>query len=130
MLTVMFIALFLLSATCGVFLFIRLAGTDDWLAKGLREDRVGAVVITCFLGICAILLLALLYVLLPLIPASLAAAFADAAKELPAENTHESIFVDIIRWLLLLCVPILASYLLHWVYRATQWVIKKSTLVS
>ncbi|MCJ7728415.1 MAG: hypothetical protein MUO27_00810 [Sedimentisphaerales bacterium] len=111
-------------------MFIRLAGTDDWLAKGLREDRVGAVVVTCFLGICAILLLALLYVLLPLIPASLAAIFADAGKDLSAENTHESIFVDILRWLLLLCAPILASYLLHWVYRATQWLIKKSTLVS
>ena len=119
----MFFVLFLLSVACGVLVFVRLAGSDPWLAKGIREDRIGAVAVTCLLGVCAIALLILLYVLLPLIPASLAAAFADPDKNLPGENTNETIATDIFRWFLLLCIPILSAYLLYWLYLAAHWVI-------
>ncbi len=119
--------LFLISVTCGAILFFKLTGPDTWLVKGLREDRIGAVIATCFLGICAILLLALLYVLLPLIPASLAAAFTGPEKDLSQEDTDESFLGDITRWILLLGVPILAGYLLHWIYRLVGWVAKKTS---
>jgi len=126
----MFFVLFLLSVACGVLVFVRLAGSDAWLAKGLREDRIGAVAVTCLLGVCAIALLILLYVLLPLIPASLAAAFAGPDKNLPGKDMHETVVGDIFRWLLLLCIPILSAYLLYWLYLAVHWVIKKSALPS
>jgi hypothetical protein len=127
----MFSVLFLLSVVCGALIFVRLARFDVWLVKGLMEDRVGAVIVTCILGACAIVLLTFLYLFLPLIPDSLAAAFAGPDKDLPAgENTHESLVVDIISWFLLLSIPILSSYLLYWLYRAMQWVIKKSVPLS
>lgn len=119
--------LFLISVTCGAILFFKLTGPDTWLAKGLREDRIGAVIATCFLGICAILLLALLYVLLPLIPASLALAFAAPNKDLSQPDTQETFFGEITHWILLLGVPILAGYLLYWIYRLVGWVVKKTS---
>jgi hypothetical protein len=122
----MFSVLFLLSVICGAFLFTSLASSDAWLAKGLREDKIGAVIVACFLGVCAIALLTLLYVFLPLIPASLTAALAGPDKNLPGEGAQETIVVDIIRWFLLLCIPILSAYLLYLLYRAVHWVIKKS----
>jgi len=122
----MFSVLFLLSITCGALLFVKLTSSDAWLAKGIKEDRIGAVVVACFLGVCAIALLILLYVLLPLIPASLAAAFAGPDKTFPGEDTHEAVVGDIISWLLLLCIPILSAYLLYLLYRTVHWIIKKS----
>lgn len=122
----MFFVLFLLSVACGALLFVRLASSDAWLTKGLREDRIGAVIVTCFLGVCAIVLLTLLYVFLPLLPASLAAALAGPDKGLAGEDTQETFVGDIIRWFLLLCIPILSAYLLYWLYRTVHWVIKKS----
>jgi uncharacterized membrane protein len=123
----MFSVLFLLSITCGALLFVKLASSDVWLAKGIKEDRIGAVIVACFLGVCAIALLILLYMLLPLIPASLAEAFAGPGKTFPgAEDTHEAFVGDIISWLLLLCIPILSAYLLYLLYRTVHWVIKKS----
>jgi uncharacterized membrane protein len=123
----MFSVLFLLSITCGALLFVKLASSDAWLAKGIKEDRIGAVIVACFLGICAIALLTLLYMFLPRIPASLAEAFAAPSKTFPAaEETHEAFVGDIISWFLLLCIPILSAYLLYWLYRTVHWVIKKS----
>lgn len=123
----MFSVLFLLSIACGALLFVKLASSDAWLAKGIKEDRVGAVVVACFLGVCAVALLIFLYMFLPLLPASLAEAFAAPSKTFPAaEDTHEAFVEDIIRWFLLLCIPILSAYLLYLFYRAVHWVIKKS----
>jgi hypothetical protein len=122
----MFSILFLLSVVCGAFLFARLISFDAWLTKGLREDKIGAVIVVCFLGVCAFVLLTLLYVFLPLIPASLTAAFAVPDKDLTGENTQGTLVEDIIRWFLLLCIPILSAYLLYLLYRTVHWVIKKS----
>jgi hypothetical protein len=118
--------LFLLSIACGAFLFVRLASSDVWLTKGLREDRISAVLVACFLGACAIILLTLLYVFLPLIPASLAATLTGADKDLAGEDTQKTFSGDIVRWLLLLCTPILAAYLLYLLYRTVYWIVKKS----
>lgn len=123
----MFFILFTLSAVCGALVFIRLTGSDDWLARGLREDKISAVAVTCLLGVCAIGIFILLYAFLSLIPDSLAPVFANAGKDLPKEDTRNVFVEDIIHWFLLLCIPILAGYLLHWLYRGAQWVIKKST---
>lgn len=122
----MFSVLFLLSVACGVLLFVKLASSDVWLAKGLREDRISAVLVTCFLGACALILLTLLYVFLPLIPASLTAALAGTDKDLAGKDIQESLIGHIVRWFLLLCIPILAAYLLYLLYRTVYWVIKKS----
>jgi hypothetical protein len=123
----MFSVLFLLSITCGALLFVKLASSDAWLTKGIKEDRIGAVVVACFLGVCAIALLIFLYMFLPLLPASIAEAFAGPDKTFPGtDETHEAFVGDIINWFLLLCIPILSAYLLYLLYRTVHWVIKKS----
>lgn len=122
----MFYILFLLSLVCGAFLFAKLTSSDVWLTKGLREDRIGAVIVACVLGACAIVLLTSLYVLLPLIPASLSTALAVPNKDSAGGDTQETLVMDIIGWLLLLCIPIISAYLLFLLYRTVHWVIKKS----
>ena len=121
--------LFLLSTAGGVLLFVRLTGSDAWLTKGLREDKFSAVVVMCTLIVCAILLFILFRASLSPIMVSLAAASRTPDSDLPAENVQDTFTGGIIYWLLLLCVPILSAYLLHWLYRSVHWVIKKSLLL-
>lgn len=124
----MFLFLFLLSVTVGVVLFVGLLGHDAWLIKGLKEDRVGAIIATCFVVVCAILLVILLRFLLHLIPDLFATASTGANRHLPAESTKVVPVWDIILWFLFFCTPILSGFLLYVLYRTMHSVIKKFAL--
>ena len=112
----MFIALFLLSVAAGAVLFIRLLGPDDWLVKGLREDRGSAVVVTCCVVLCAVLLIILLFLFLRVIPSLWTPAV--AGTDMPTEHSHEFRVWNIVHWFLCLCIPIISGYLLYLLYSA------------
>lgn len=112
----MFYVLFSLSVAVGAVLFIRLLGPDAWLVKGLREDKVSAVVVTCFVVVCAVLLIISLVFLLRIIPSLWAPAIAAADNDMQTEHLHESLVWNVVHWFLSLCIPILSGYLLYLLY--------------
>ncbi len=134
----LFIVLFSVSVAAGAVLFVRLLGPDDWLVKGLREDKGSAVVVTCCVVVCAVLLMISLIFFLRVIPSLLAyvlylpfwqpllaAAIAGSDSEVPTGHARESLVWNVVHWFLSLCIPIVSGYLLHLLYSAGYRVFRR-----
>jgi hypothetical protein len=122
----MFSILFIFSVACGILVFLRLTGCGAWLTKGLREDKIGAVIATCIFITLTIILFILLRNSLPTVLASFAETQMDPDENLLVGDTPQVIAGKIIYWLSILCVPILLGFLLCWVYRVVRWIVRKS----
>jgi len=127
---ILLLALFPLSVAIGMAIFIRRLGPDAWLIRGLKDDSMAAVVVMCLLIVGAISLVFALRCSLSFIPTSSAAAvgtteFGPSQAIAAAENSQAGSVLPIVRWLLLLCIPIVSGYLLSVLYRPVDWMARR-----
>lgn len=114
--------LFLVSVVAGLIVFVSRLGPDDWLLKGLRDDKIAPVVVMCLLVILGILLFFSLIFLLRVISGTIAIAFARAVLGMPVEEGQRIPTWDVVNGLLLLGAPVVSGYLLYLLYQVLLWV--------
>jgi len=123
---ILLLALFPLSVAIGMAIFIRRLGPDAWLIRGLKDDSMAAVVVMCLLIVGAISLVFALRCSLSFIPTSSAAAVGTTEfGPSQAIAAAEGSVLPIVRWLLLLCIPIVSGYLLSVLYRPVDWMARR-----
>ena len=119
-----------LSLAIGAIVFVKLIGPDAWLIRGIRGDKLGAVVALCSILLCGALVFFLLRFSVSLLEDMPMGASASAAsgKNLMPENTQNLNMWDVIVCLLSFCVPIATGYLLSLIYRGVYRAVRRLAL--
>jgi hypothetical protein len=121
----MSLLLFVLSLVLGAIIFVKLIGPDSWLIKGLRGDKIGAVVAFCTIILCGAVIFFSLRFSLSLLPDLLTGALAGPDNRVNVEYAQKANVLDGIVCFLSFCVPILTGYLLSLLYRGVYLVVKR-----
>jgi len=124
----MSLLLFVFSLLFGAVIFVKLIGSDSWLIKGLRGDKIGAVVAFCTIILCGAVIFFSLRFSLSFLPNLLTDALAGPDNRVKVEYAQTANMWDAIVWFLSLCVPILTGYLLSLLYRGVYRVVKRFAL--
>lgn len=119
---------FVLSLVFGAVIFVKLIGPDSWLIKGLRGDKIGAVVAFCTIILCGAVIFFSLRFSLSLLPDLLTGALAGTDNRVNVEYAQKANVWDGIVCFLSFCVPILTGYLLSLLYRGVYGVAKRFAL--
>jgi len=117
-----------LSLAFGAIVFVKLIGPDAWLIKGLRRDKLGAVVAFCSILLCGMLIFLLLRFSLSLVqelPIGVSAAAADDSSPEYAQRLQAW---DGLVCLMSFCLPIITGYLLGLVYRGVYGAVTRLAL--
>lgn len=117
-----------ISLIFGVAVFVKLIGSDAWLIRGLRGDKIGAVFVLCSILLCGALIFFLLHFSLSLLEELPARASATAEADSAAEYTARLSGWDIVVCLFSFCLPILTGYLLSLIYRAVYGAVRRLAL--
>lgn len=123
----MSLLLFALSMIFGALLFVKLIGPDAWLIRGLRGDKIGAVLAFCTIIPCGILIFLLLRFSLSLLPGLITGTSPAAAADTNSTTEYaEKVQVcHIAVCLMSFCVPIVTGYLLSLLYRAVYGIVRR-----
>jgi hypothetical protein len=124
----MSLLLFVFSLVFGVIIFVKLIGPDSWLIRGLRGDKIGAVVAFCTIILCGGVIFFSLRFSLSLLPNLLTGALAGPDNRVNVEYAQKANVWDGIECFLSFCVPILTCYLLSLLYRGVYRVVKRFAL--
>lgn len=124
----MSLLLFVFSLIFGAIIFVKLIGLDSWLIKGLRGDKIGAVVAFCTIILCGAVIFFSLRFSLSLLPNLLTGALAGPDSRVNVEYVQKADVWDGIVCFLSFCVPILTGYLLSLLYRGVYQVVKRFAL--
>ena len=117
-----------LSLAFGAIVFIKLIGPDAWLIRGLRGDKLGAVVALCSILLCGALIFFLLRFSLSLLQELPMGASAASERNSTPEYTQNLPIWDVIVFLLTFCVPIATGYLLSVIYRGVYRAVRRFAL--
>lgn len=124
----MSLLLLVFSLVFGAIIFVKLIGPDSWLIKGLRDDKIGAVVAFCTIILCGAVIFFSLRFSLSLLPDLLTDALSGPDNRLKAEYAQKANMWDGIVWLVSFGIPILTCYLLSLLYRGVYRVVKRFAL--
>jgi hypothetical protein len=124
----MSLLLLVFSLVFGAIIFVKLIGPDSWLIKGLRGDKIGAVVAFCTIILCGAVIFFSLRFSLSLLPDLLTGAWAGPDNRVNVEYAQKANVLDGIVCFLSFCVPILTGYLLSLLYRGVYGVVKRFAL--
>ncbi|MBN2136546.1 MAG: hypothetical protein JW720_01945 [Sedimentisphaerales bacterium] len=124
----MSLLIFALSLAFGVVVFVRLIGPDAWLIKGLRSDKIGAVVAFCSILVCGVAIFLLLQLSLSVLPTLVKEASAATDNDSAVEYRQGIQVWDVFACILSFCVPILTGYLLSVLYRGIYGAVRKLAL--
>ena len=124
----MSLLLFVFSLVLGAIIFVKLIGPDSWLIRGLRGDKIGAVVAFCTIILCGAVIFFSLRFSLSLLPNLLSGALAGPDNSVKVEYAQKANVWDGIVCVLSFCVPILTGYLLSLLYRGVYQVVKRFAL--
>lgn len=114
-----------ISLAFGAIVFIRLIGPDAWLIRGLRGDKLGAVVALCSILMCGAAIFFLLRFSLEQLP--IGASAASGSDPSPEYGADLHIW-DIISDLLAFCIPIATGCLLSIIYRGVYCAVQRFAL--
>lgn len=117
-----------LSLAFGMVVFVKLIGPDAWLIRGLRGDKLGAVVALCSILLCGALILLLLRLSLSAIQELPTAVSAAATGDSPLQYAKRLQVWDVFANLASFCLPILTGYLLSLLYRGVYRTITRIAL--
>ena len=117
-----------LSLVFGAAVFVKLIGPDAWLIRGLRGDKLGAVIALCSILLCGALIFFMLQFSLSLIEELPMEASAASTMDLTPEYTQNLHMWDVIVCLLSFCVPIATGYLLSLIYRGVYRAVRRLAL--
>ena len=117
-----------LSLAFGMIVFVKLIGPDAWLIRGLRGDKLGAVVALCSIVLCGALILLLLRFSLSMVLELPIAVSAAAARDSSPEYAQRLQVWDIFVYLASFCLPILTGYVLSLLYRAVYRTVTRIAL--
>lgn len=106
-----------LSLAFGAMVFVKLIGPDAWLIRGLRGDKLGAVIALCSILLCGMLIFLLLRFSLTLVEELPIRVSAAAAGDSPPQYAPGLPAWDVLVCLLSFCLPIITGYLLSLLYR-------------
>jgi hypothetical protein len=119
---------FVLSLVFGAIIFVKFIGPDSWLIRGLRGDKIGAVIAFCTIILCGAVIFFSLRFSLSLLPDLLTGALAGPDNRVNVEYAQKANVWDGIVCFLSFCVPILTGYLLSLLYRGVYGVAKRFAL--
>lgn len=119
---------FVLSLVFGAIIFVKFIGPDSWLIRGLRGDKIGAVIAFCTIILCGTVIFFSLRFSLSLLPDLLTGALAGPDNRVNVEYAQKANVWDGIVCFLSFCVPILTGYLLSLLYRGVYGVAKRFAL--
>jgi len=114
-----------LSLAFGAMVFVRLIGSDTWLIKGLRGDKLGAIVALCSILLCGAVIFFLLRFSLSLLQELPAGASAASDTELTPEYAQHFHIWDVVLGLLTFCTPIATAYLLSLIYKGIYQAVRR-----
>ena len=117
-----------LSLAFGAIVFVKLIGSDAWLIRGLRGDKLGAVVALCSILLCGMLIFLLLRFSLSLVqelPIGVSEAVAGDSSPQYAQRLHAW---DGLVCLVSFCLPIITGYLLSLLYRGIYEAVRRLSL--
>jgi hypothetical protein len=117
--------IFALSLAFGAVIFVRLIGPDAWLIRGLRGDKLGAIIALCSILLCGALIFFLLQFSLSFIGELPMGASAAPKEDFVSEYTQHLNIWDVIVCLLSFCVPIATGYLLSLIYRGIYRAVRR-----
>ena len=106
-----------ISLMFGAIVFVRLIGPDAWLIRGLRGDKLGAVIALCSILLCGALIFSFLRFSLSHLQELPIGASAAQNDDLPGSYTQPLRIWDVVFGLLTFCTPIATAYLLSLIYR-------------
>jgi len=111
-----------------MIVFVMLIGPEAWLIRGLRGDKLGAVVALCSIVLCGALILLLLRFSLSMVLELPIAVSAAAARDSSPEYAQRLQVWDIFVYLASFCLPILTGYVLSLLYRAVYRTVTRIAL--
>jgi len=117
-----------LSLAFGMIVFVKLIGPDAWLIRGLRGDKLGAVVALCSILLCGTLIFLLLQFSLSMVQELPTAVSAAAARDSSPEYAQHLQAWDVLVCLASFCIPILTGYLLSLLYRGVYRAVTRLAL--
>lgn len=106
-----------ISLMFGAIVFVKLIGPDAWLIRGIRGDKLGAVIALCSILLCGAAIFFLLRFSLSHLQALPIGASAAQNDDLPVNYTQPLRIWDVVFGLLTFCTPIATAYLLSLIYR-------------
>jgi len=117
-----------LSLAFGVIVFVKMIGPDAWLIRGLRGDKLGAVVALCSILLCGALILLLLQFSLSVVKELPIAVSAAAPRNSSPEYAQRPQAWDVLICLASFCIPIATGYLLSLLYRGVYRAVTRLAL--
>ncbi|MHC4742679.1 MAG: hypothetical protein ACYS8Z_12245 [Planctomycetota bacterium] len=117
-----------ISLAFGSIVFVRLIGSDSWLIRGLRCDKLGAIIALCSILLCGALIFFLLRFSLSHLQELPLGASAASEGDLAADYTQNLRIWDVILGLLTFCTPIVTAYLLSLIYRGICEAVRRLAL--
>jgi hypothetical protein len=117
--------IFALSLAFGAVIFVRLIGPDAWLIRGLRGDKLGAIIALCSILLCGALIFFLLQFSLSFIGELPIGASAASNGDFVPEYSRRLNMWNVIVGLLSFCVPLATGCLLSLIYRGVYRAVRR-----
>ena len=120
----MSIVILAISLVFGGIVFVKLIGSDAWLIKGLRGDKLGAVMALCSILLCGMLIFLLLRLSLSVIEDLSTGVSTAGAGDSSGQYGQRLQIWGVLVYLVSFCLPIITAYLLSVLYRVVYGAVR------